>query len=70
MARKFGAIGTLNRKDFPGLAFTPNETPERKKTRMDAAKAFGKRPFSMKVAGSTRGPDVVSFEHPGQETPS
>ena len=57
--------GRLNRKDFPGLAWTPNETPERKKARLDAAKAFGKA--FMKAAGSTRGPDVV-FEHPGQET--
>lgn len=65
MARKFGAVGTLNRKEFPGLAWTPNETSEKKKVRLDAAKAFGKA--FMKAAGSTRGPDVV-FEHPGQET--
>jgi crotonyl-CoA carboxylase/reductase len=65
MAMKFGAAGTLNRKDFPGLAYTPNETPERKKQRMDAAKAFGKA--FMKAAGTNRGPDVV-FEHPGAET--
>ncbi len=65
MARKFGAVGTLNRKEFPGLAWTPNETPDKKKARLDAAKAFGKA--FMKAAGSTRGPDVV-FEHPGQET--
>ena len=65
MARKFGAVGTINRKDFPNLAYTPNETPERKKARLDAAKAFGKA--FMAAAGTTRGPDVV-FEHPGQET--
>ncbi len=65
MARKFGAVGTINRKDFPGLAWTPNETPEKKKARLDAAKAFGKA--FMKAAGTTKGPDVV-FEHPGQET--
>jgi crotonyl-CoA carboxylase/reductase len=65
MAKKFGAMGTINRKDFPGLAWTPNETPEKKKARLDAAKAFGKA--FMKAAGTTKGPDVV-FEHPGQET--
>ena len=65
MAKKFGAMGTINRKDFPGLAWTPNETAEKKKARMDAAKAFGKA--FMKAAGTTKGPDVV-FEHPGQET--
>ncbi len=65
MARRFGAAGTLNRKDFPGLAYTPNETPDKKKTRLEAAKAFGKA--FMKVADTNRGPDVV-FEHPGQET--
>ncbi len=65
MARKFGAMGTINRKDFPGLAWTPNETAEKKKARLDAAKAFGKA--FMKAAGTNKGPDVV-FEHPGQET--
>jgi crotonyl-CoA carboxylase/reductase len=65
MAMKFGAVGTINRKDFPNLAYTPNETPERKKLRMDAAKGFGKA--FMKAAGTSKGPDVV-FEHPGQET--
>jgi crotonyl-CoA carboxylase/reductase len=65
MARKFGAVGTINRKDFPNLAYTPGETPERKKARLDAAKAFGKA--FMAAARTTRGPDVV-FEHPGQET--
>jgi crotonyl-CoA carboxylase/reductase len=65
MARKFGAVGTINRKDFPNLAYTPGETPERKRARLDAAKAFGKA--FMAAAGTTRGPDVV-FEHPGQET--
>jgi crotonyl-CoA carboxylase/reductase len=65
MAMKFGAAGTINRKDFPGLAYKPGETPEQKKQRMDAAKALGKA--FMKAAETNRGPDVV-FEHPGQET--
>ena len=65
MARRFGAAGTLNRKDFPGLAYTPNETPDQKRARLEAAKAFGKA--FMKAADTNRGPDVV-FEHPGQET--
>jgi crotonyl-CoA carboxylase/reductase len=65
MAKKFGAVATLNRKDFPNLPYSPNETPERKKLRMEAAKAFGKA--FMKAAGTNKGPDVV-FEHPGQET--
>jgi crotonyl-CoA carboxylase/reductase len=65
MAMKFGAVGTINRKDFPHLAYKPGETFEQKKLRIDAMKAFGKA--FMKAAGTNRGPDVV-FEHPGQET--
>jgi crotonyl-CoA carboxylase/reductase len=65
MARRFGAAGSLNRKDFPGLAYAPNETPDQKRARLEAAKAFGKA--FMKAADTNRGPDVV-FEHPGQET--
>lgn len=65
MAMQFGAAGTINRKNFPGLAYKPNETPEQKKERLTAAKAFGKA--FMQAAGTNKGPDVV-FEHPGQET--
>ncbi|HXN33025.1 MAG TPA: crotonyl-CoA carboxylase/reductase [Polyangiaceae bacterium] len=65
LALRFGAAATLNRNDFPGLACAPNETTEQKKTRLEAAKAFGKA--FMKAAGTHRGPDVV-LEHPGRET--
>jgi crotonyl-CoA carboxylase/reductase len=65
LAMRFGAAGTINRRDFPDLAYTPHETAERRKARLEAAKALGKA--FMKIAGTNNGPDVV-FEHPGQET--
>ncbi len=65
MARKLGAVGVINRKDFPGLAWKPNETPDETKARMDAAKKFGKAIWE--IIGEKRGPDVV-FEHVGAET--
>jgi crotonyl-CoA carboxylase/reductase len=60
-----GAVGYINRKDFPGLAFHPNETPEQTKARMDATKKLGRAIWD--ILGQRKSPDVV-FEHVGQET--
>jgi crotonyl-CoA carboxylase/reductase len=65
LVRDLGAVGVINRKDFPDLAWTPNETPERTAKRMAATKELGKRIFA--IIGEKRGPDVV-FEHVGRET--
>ncbi len=65
LVKQLGADGIINRKDFPGLAFKPNETPEQHKARMDATKKLGKAIWE--VIGEKKGPDVV-FEHVGQET--
>ncbi len=65
LAKDAGCDHILDRNDFPGLAFTPNETPERLKARMDATKKMGKAIWD--CVGEKKGPDVV-FEHVGQET--
>lgn len=65
LAKELGAIGVINRKDFPGFAWQPNETAEQVKTRMDATKKLGKAIWE--IVGEKKGPDVV-FEHVGAET--
>lgn len=65
LAKQLGASGVINRKDFPGLAFKPNETPEETKARMDATKKLGRAIWD--IIGEKKGPDVV-FEHVGAET--
>jgi crotonyl-CoA carboxylase/reductase len=65
LVKELGADGVINRKDFPDLAWRPNETPEQTKKRMDATKKFGKAFWD--ITGEKKGPDVV-FEHVGQET--
>ena len=65
LVRDLGADGVINRRDFPGLAFQPNETPAQTKTRMDATKKLGKA--IMEIIGEKKGPDVV-FEHVGRDT--
>lgn len=65
LAKQHGAVGVINRKDFPGLAFHPNETPEQLKARLDATKKLGRAIWE--ILGQKKGPDVV-FEHVGQET--
>jgi crotonyl-CoA carboxylase/reductase len=63
MVKSLGATGVINRKDFD-FAWTPNETPERTKKRMDETKRLGAE--LRKMTGG-KDPDVV-FEHVGQET--
>jgi crotonyl-CoA carboxylase/reductase len=65
LVKELGADGVINRRDFPGLAFKPNETAEETKARMDATKKFGKAIWD--VIGEKKGPDVV-FEHVGRDT--
>jgi crotonyl-CoA carboxylase/reductase len=63
MVKSLGATGVINRKDFD-FAWTPNETPERTKKRMDETKRLGAE--LRKMTGG-KDPDVV-FEHVGKET--
>lgn len=65
LAKELGAAGVINRKDFPGLAWQPNETPEQTKARMDATKKLGRAIWE--IIGERKGPDVV-FEHVGAQT--
>ncbi|MBZ0251904.1 MAG: crotonyl-CoA carboxylase/reductase [Candidatus Methylomirabilis sp.] len=65
LAMDLGAVGYINRKEFPDMAWKANETPDQAKKRFDAMKAFGKK--FMSVTGEKKGPDVV-FEHSGAET--
>ncbi len=65
LAKSFGCDHTLNRNDFPGLAFQPNETEEQGKARAAATKKMGKAIWEL--LGEKKGPDVV-FEHVGQES--
>jgi len=65
LVMKLGAKGYINRKDYPDLPFTADESDERKARRMKATKAFGKKIWE--IIGERKGPDVV-FEHVGQST--
>lgn len=62
---ELGAVGYINRKQFPNLAYKPDETPEQTKARLNDTKAVGKKIWD--ILGERRSPDVV-FEHSGQET--
>ena len=65
LVKSLGCDATLNRNDFPGLAFHPGETPDQAKKRAEATKKLGKALWD--IIGEKKGPDVV-FEHVGQET--
>ncbi|WP_394833369.1 crotonyl-CoA carboxylase/reductase [Pendulispora rubella] len=65
LAMKMGAVGVIDRTDFPGLAYHPNETSEQAKTRAEMTKRFGRAIWD--VLGRKKSPDVI-FEHVGQET--
>lgn len=62
---ELGAVGYINRTEFPGLAYQANETPEQEAARMNAMKGVGKKIWD--ILGERRSPDLV-FEHSGQET--
>lgn len=65
LAKKLGAVGVINRRDFPDLPFKEDETPERTKARIEATKKFGRAIWE--IIGARKGPDVV-FEHVGAQT--
>lgn len=65
MAKELGAIGAIDRRQFPNLPYKPGETAEQTKLRMIDTKAFGKKIWE--ILGEKKGPDVV-FEHVGQST--
>ncbi|WP_437712848.1 crotonyl-CoA carboxylase/reductase [Sorangium sp. So ce448] len=65
LAMDLGAIGYIDRSEFSGLAFRPNETREETATRLEQTKRFGRAIWE--VIGEKKSPDVV-FEHVGQET--
>jgi crotonyl-CoA carboxylase/reductase len=65
LATSMGCDHLLYRKEYPGLAYHHDETPEQAKARGDATKKFGKKFWEL--VGEKKGPDVV-FEHVGQET--
>lgn len=65
LAMEHGAVGFINRKDFPGIAYYPDETPEQAKERAAATKKFGRAIWD--IIGHRKSPDVV-FEHVGQQT--
>ncbi len=65
LAMELGAHGTINRKEFPKLAWKPNMTADEEKARFDEVKRFGKKLWE--IWGEKKGADVV-FEHVGAET--
>ena len=65
MCKDLGAIGVINRKDFPNLPYKKNETKEEIKARFSDMKAFGKKIWE--ILGERRSPNIV-FEHPGEST--
>lgn len=65
MCMELGAKGTINRRDFPKLMYSKDETPERRRERLDDTKKFGKAIWD--IMGERKNPNVV-FEHPGEGT--
>jgi crotonyl-CoA carboxylase/reductase len=63
LVKSLGAEMFVNRKEFD-FAWTPNETPERTKRRMDETKRLG---AAIRQMTGGKDPDVI-FEHVGQET--
>ena len=60
-----GAVGVINRKDFPNLAYKKNETEEETALRFKEMKNFGKKIWE--ILGERKSPNVI-FEHPGETT--
>lgn len=69
LARSLGAELVIDRRDFPGLACRPSETPAEKARRFEATRAFARAIGTGlgHMSGRFPGVDVV-FEHIGQET--
>ena len=65
MCEDLGAVGVINRKDFPNLPYKKNETEEESKLRFKEMKNFGKKIWE--ILGERKSPNVI-FEHPGETT--
>ncbi|MCA9577909.1 MAG: crotonyl-CoA carboxylase/reductase [Polyangiales bacterium] len=65
LCMKLGAVGVINRKEFPALQYKDNMTPAEEAEHQKAMKAFGKRIWE--ILGERTGLDVV-FEHVGKTT--
>ena len=65
LCMKLGAHGVINRKEFPGVQYKDNMTPEERKAHSTDLKGFGKRIWE--ILGERKGPEVV-FEHVGKAT--
>ncbi len=62
---ELGAVGFINRSDFPNLPYREGETAEQTEARLKDTRAMGRRIWD--ILGERRSPDLV-FEHSGQET--
>ncbi len=62
---ELGAVGYINRREFPHLPWRANESPDQAKARFSDQKAMGKKIWD--ILGERRSPDLV-FEHSGAET--
>ena len=65
LCMQLGAHGVINRKEFPGLQYKDNMTPEEQAAHKADLKGFGKRIWD--ILGERKGPEVV-FEHVGKAT--
>ncbi len=65
LCKDLGAVGVINRNEFPGLQYKDGMTPAEEAEHQKAMKAFGKRIWD--ILGEKTGPDVV-FEHVGKTT--
>lgn len=64
-AKSLGAVGAIDRRQFPNLPYRAGETSEQRTARMKDTKAFGQKIWE--ILGEKKGPDIV-FEHVGQST--
>ncbi|MCB9630234.1 MAG: crotonyl-CoA carboxylase/reductase [Sandaracinaceae bacterium] len=65
LCRELGAVGVINRKEFPALQYREGMSATQESEHKAAIKAFGKRIWE--ILGERTGPDVV-FEHVGAST--
>jgi crotonyl-CoA carboxylase/reductase len=65
LAKELGAFGTINRKDFPNIAYKPDMSADEEKAWFAEVKSFGKKLWE--ILGEKKGPEIV-FEHVGQQT--
>lgn len=65
LCKKLGAMDYINRKDFSGFEYGPDNSAEVIELRHKMTKALGKKIWE--ICGERRSPDIV-FEHTGMET--